>query len=361
MLKKAMRQPLVVLVLAISCAAQNIGDPKLTPAPQSDKHRQLLREGVGLHDGRDYDGAIAKYQEILKENQDDIEAIYELGFSYFMKRDYRKSLEIGYRGAQYKSSLLQRFYVLIGNNLDHLGQSDKAVKVYRQGIKRFPDEVQLHYNLAITLLAANKPDDAKKALKQAVYVGPEHPSSHAALCQIYQRGNYKIPALMAACRFLVLEPNTTRSEAALRLVKDLLESGAKRGSEPNQISVMIDASGKTDEGDFTATTAALSLLSATRFLEESKGKDPTRLLVNTLSTLLAIMSEGESDKKNSGFALQYYQPYFSEMAKRKLVEPFCYYIAQSAKSEEVSQWLAQNAGRVREFLAWSKSYRWPKR
>jgi TolA-binding protein len=358
MFKMIALQSAIVLVLAINSQAQDIGDPKLTPAPQSDKHRELLREGVGRHDVGDYNGAIAKYQEILRENPDDIEAIYELGFSLSASREYQKSNEVAYRGAQYKSNLLQRFYTLIGNNLDHLGQSDKAIKVYRQGIKQFPSSVQLQYNLAIAQMAANKVDDAKKTLKEAVSVGPEHPGSHFVLCQLYLEGNYKIPALMAACRFLFLEPNTTRSNSALRIVMDLLESGVQKGSDPNKISVLIDTSEKTDEGDFTPLTAALSLVAAGRYLEESKGKSEVRLFVDTLSTLLAIMSEADSKKKGGGFAWQYYRPYFCEMARRKLVEPFCYYIAQSQQSDEVSRWLSQNQERVRELMAWSKDYQW---
>jgi hypothetical protein len=46
------------------------------------------------------------------------------------------------------------------------------------------------------------------------------------------------------------------------------------------------------------------------------------------------------------------------MARRKLVEPFCYYIAQSQQSDEVSRWLSQNQERVRELMAWSKDYQW---
>jgi hypothetical protein len=102
----------------------------------------------------------------------------------------------------------------------------------------------------------------------------------------------------------------------------------------------------------------LSLVAAGRYLEESKGKSEVRLFVDTLSTLLAIMSEADSKKKGGGFAWQYYRPYFCEMARRKLVEPFCYYIAQSQQSDEVSRWLSQNQERVRELMAWSKDYQW---
>jgi tetratricopeptide (TPR) repeat protein len=105
----------ILLLTSTGLAGQEIKPPSLTPAPQTDMHRNLLQEAVRLHDKGNYDGAIAGYLEILKENPDDISALYELGFSYFAKRDYQKSLEIANKGAQHKSDLLAGFYTLIGN------------------------------------------------------------------------------------------------------------------------------------------------------------------------------------------------------------------------------------------------------
>jgi tetratricopeptide (TPR) repeat protein len=349
----------VVLLSAVNCPAQEIAPPKLTPGAQSEKHRDRLREGVALHDRGAYDEAIAVYEEILKENRDDVTAMYELAFSCSAKKEHRKSLEIALKGAQYKSDLLPGFYTVIGNNLDHLGERDKAIKVYREGIKLFSTNVMLHYNLAIALLGANKPDEAKDSLKAAVSAAPDHPSSHLGLSQIYESQNYRIPALLAACRFLVLEPKSARSAPVFEMVNRLLQRGvAQKGI--GQISVQVDPSEKTDEGDFTAVSAVLSLVAAGRHLEKNKGKSEIRLLIDQLSTFLVIMSESGSEKKDSGFAWRYYWPYFSEMARRKLVEPFCYHIAQSAQSDEVAKWLEKNGNRVRDFLEWSKAYQWAK-
>ena len=55
-----------------------------------------------------------------------------------------------------------------------------------------------------------------------------------------------------------------------------------------------------------------------------------------------------------------YRPYFCEIANRKFAEPFAYYIAQSAQSDEVERWLTLNAVRVQEFLTWSENYQGPK-
>jgi tetratricopeptide (TPR) repeat protein len=92
-----------------TAVAQQIDSPKQTPGPVTEKEKLLIKEGVALHDRGDYDGAIAKYEEVLKDNPNNVLALYEQSYSYSMKKDYRKSLEIAYKGAQYQSDLLGGF------------------------------------------------------------------------------------------------------------------------------------------------------------------------------------------------------------------------------------------------------------
>lgn len=355
-------RPLIAIILLLASttiAAQEIKPPSLTPAPQLEKHGDLVREAVALHDRGQYDEAISRYQQILKENPDDVGAMYEMGFSYFAKRDYQKSLDVAFKGVKYKSDLLKGFYTLIGNDLDHLGQAEKAIKVYREGIKLFPRDNQLLYNLAIALLGANKPGEAKKSLKEAVRASPDHASAHLGLSQLWLKENYKIPALLAACRFLIIEPRSQRSPSVLQIINQIMQSSVQKGKEPSNLTIFIDTNAKTDEGDFGALSTVVGLVAAARHIDKNKDKTEAQLFVDELSTLFAIMSEGT--QKSSGFAWEYYRPYFSEMSRRKLTEPFCYFILQSAKMEGAERWLTQNFGRVSELLDWSKSYQWPSR
>jgi tetratricopeptide (TPR) repeat protein len=360
MFKRILLLAAAIPLLSIQVMAQEIAAPKLTPSPSSEKQDLLVREGIALHDRGDYQGAIRKFQEVLSENPDHAMALYELGFSYFSNKDYKLSLEIAFKGAQYKSEYLSGFYVLIGNNLDHAGDREKAIKVYKSAIKLFPGDAQLHYNLAVTYISANKFDDAKQSLKSAVASDPNHRSGHLGLSQLYHKDNYKIPALLAMCRFLVLEPTSQRSGPALQRVGELMAGGASKGADEKNITITLDPSAKTDEGDFNAISMAVSLLSAARHLDKNKNKTEIQMIADDFDTLFSVLSEAKSDKKQSGFAWNYYRPYFVEMKSRKHVEAFCYYICQAGKSDEVQRWLAQNYEKVKAFLDWSKTYQWTK-
>lgn len=354
---------LSILLALLSCSyvvAQQIEPPKLTPKPASDSQKRLIQEGVALHDRGDYDGAIAKYEEALRENPDNDLALYELAYSYQMKKDYRKSLEFAYKGAQYKSNNLTGFYLLIGNNLDELGESKKAIEVYHVGIKTTPDDNLLYYNLAITHAKLNNLDEAKNNLKKAVLKNPNHPSSHGALAQVFQKTNYKTPALFAVMRFLVLEPKSGRALTFNKIFSELLRSGVSPGKNPNEINIFVETGGKKDEGDFEAIEMALALSRVGATTDKNKGKSEAQQLVDQLNTQLAIISEVDPKGDKSKFTWRYYIPYFIELKKRNYVEPFAYYISQASNLSEVTEWLQANSDKVNAFLNWSKGYQWPR-
>jgi tetratricopeptide (TPR) repeat protein len=359
MFKRMLLMAAAVHLLSVQIYSQEIGAPKLTPVPTSEKHDKIIRDGVALHERGDYAGAIGKYQEVLSESPGDIFALHELGFSLFANKDYKKSLEVGLKGARYKSKSLAHFYVLIGNSLDHLKERDKAINAYKSGIKLFPDEAQLHFNLAVTYIGGNKLDEAKESLKVAVASDPNHRSGHFGLAQLYDVGGYKIPVVLALSRFLVLEPSSPRSGPALQRLHFLMEGGASK-KEGESVTIFVDPSAKKDEGDFSTFDLALSLFSASRHIEKNKNRSQMQSIVDDFTSLFGMLSGPEAGKRQQGFAWNYYRPYFAEMKARNYVEPFCYYIHQSANSEEVANWLTKNYGKVNEFLSWSKSFQWPK-
>lgn len=360
MTKQLIRSFLLVLMLITIAVAQELGPPKLTPGPSTEKEEALIKEGVALHDRGDYGAAISKYEEVLKDNPNNVLAMYEMAYSLFLKKDHRRSLETAYKGAQYKSEHLVHLYVLIGNNLDVMGDPKKAVDVYKKGIELEPDVSMLYYNLAITYNNLNKPEDAKKNLKKAVQLEPNHPSSHLALGTIFHKTGYKTPALLALSRFLVLEPKSERAAGTFQVFKQTLSGGAAPGKNPNEITLFFNVDAKKDEGDFGSIDLVMGLSGAAAMSEKNKGKSQAELLVGQLDTYLAILSEIDPKGDKAKFTFKYYIPYFIEMKKRNFVEPFGYYISQRSNLEGVDQWLAANSNRVNEFLNWSKSYQWAK-
>jgi hypothetical protein len=135
-------------------------------------------------------------------------------------------------------------------------------------------------------------------------------------------------------------------------------TGSVKGEGTN-ITIFMDPSTKKDEGDFGAIDLSMGLTRAVGMTEKDKGKTEMQLLVDQFNSFFAIMSE-QSDKADlSKFTWKYYVPYFAELKRKDLVEPFVYFITQADDNEETAKWLAENKPRVGDFLTWSKFYKWP--
>jgi Tfp pilus assembly protein PilF len=351
---------LAIVFLALTAVGQKLEPPQLEPAPSTDSQEQLIKEGVALHDNTDYAGAISRYEQVLKENPNNIEALYELAYPYYAQKDYKKSIEVGYQAAKYKSPLLAATYAQLGSSFDESGEPKKAIEIYQFGIKLSPSNSLLQYNLAVTYLRTGQLEEARAAAKKAAGLGPNHASSQFILSRLFERGSYKIPSILAALRFLTLEPTSKRSDTALELVRKLMQAGVSPAKEGKNISIVLDTGQKKDEGDFESIDLFMSLMKAANYTEKNKEKSEIQLLVANCNSLFAILSKSTSKGDPSKFTWKYYVPYFVEMKQQGHTEAFIYYINQRSATAGVTEWLQQNESKVTQFLDWSKSYRWPK-
>jgi len=350
-----------MVVSIVSMAEASFDEPKLVPVASTESQKELIKEGVSLHEKGDYEGAIRKYEEVLAENPANVGAMYELSYTLEAKKDYQKSLETARKGAQYKSQLLDQFYLVIGNDLDDMGQRPQAIAAYREGLSIAPGNFLLHYNLALAYDRERKWDEARRVLKTAVMLNPTHASSQLLLALEFSRSNFRIPSLLAAARFLVLEPNSSRSDEALNILRQALKAGVSAGDQPGRINITLDSSANKEEGDFGAAELVLSMSRAAGSVERNRSKTEAEVQVDQWKVFLDVLTRTQAKGKHSQFVFNYYLPYFSELSKRRLVEPFVYYMLQRTNVAGVADWLSANRSQVDDFLAWSKQYSWPKK
>jgi hypothetical protein len=161
---------------------------------------------------------------------------------------------------------------------------------------------------------------------------------------ILQRQGNGIVALLANCRFLVLEPNSARSNHARQQVLGIVHGNVKSDPTKNQTNITLNINTPKDEGDFGTVQLMLSLLVASK-MAKAEVKDP---LPGTFESLFKMMSEVSEDKR-TGFGWKYYAPYFIEIQKRGFVPSFLDHILQDKPSRD---------DKMAEFLNWSEAFDW---
>ena len=77
--KRLLSTLITIVLLAWGVPGQKLKAPKLEPTASTETQQQMIKEGVALHDEGDYDGAIARYEQVLKENPNDAQAHTKAG------------------------------------------------------------------------------------------------------------------------------------------------------------------------------------------------------------------------------------------------------------------------------------------
>ena len=347
---------LITGLLLISCSSQfKLSSPQKTPVQNSAVVQALIEEGIRLHDQGNYDGAIQKYTDALELNKDNPEALSEIAYSYFAKGDYQASLLNGQNAAKYKSDYLNAIYVLIGSNLDVLGKPKQAIQVYNKVLEAEPNDYNIHYNLAVTYSGLKENRKAIQHLKKSVTLNPLHASSHLVLATLYYEDSYRIPALLAFARFLILEPNSGRTEQALNNFQHILMWGISKESD-NQINIVMPETSPDYDGDFRSIEMFLSLFGAAQFTENNENNSPIENIQTGLGSVFSMLSKKNEEEAKIGFVWEYYVPYFIELYQKDFTQPFVYHIFQLAQDEKIQAWITENQDSIQSFLDWSNNY-----
>lgn len=319
---------------------------------QSSEVEGLVDRGISLYDKGDYKGAIEQYQKALAIDSKSAIANYEISNTYFTMGEYKNALIYCERVLSEKSDFKVQAYILKGSALDLLDITTDAIKTYKKGIKEFPENYLLHYNLALTYYKTKELKSAEESLQKSVVLKPLHSSSHLLLGYVMNEQGQRIKSLLALYNFLLIEPSSKRAKSAYNLLVRHLEKGVEKEND-HTINITLPATKESD--DFGSAELMLSLLTAANTTEKNKDKTANELFADNTSSFFSFLASMK--KNNKGFWWDYYVDFYSEMYNEKHVEAFSYYISQSKEDEAINKWFVDNKAKVDALSNWVLGYK----
>ena len=309
--------------------------------------KRLIEQGAALHDEGNYVGAIEKYQEALRIDKNSALANYEISSSYFASKEYEKAIRYSDVLIAGKMEFSDQAYIVKGSALDMMEKPKEAVKSYKEGIREFPKNYLLHYNLAYTYYNMRDVKATEEALQHALRLNPEHASSHLLLGFLMSDKGNRVKSLLALYNFLLLEPKGKRATSAYELVQAQLKQGVKKDTEKNTTITLSD----TKESDeFRAAELMLSLTEAAKGLEKNENKNQYELFSDQTKSFFTVL--GELKNKNKGFWWDFYVDFFYTLTEKSYAEPLSYYISQSLQDDKINSWMITHKDQVDALSAW---------
>ena len=320
-----------------------------------------VHEGVALHDEGKYDEAIIRYDEALTLDKDNLVALSEKAMTLESSKKYDEAIEVSKHIINlYPNEDIKNTYVTYANSLDHQKKSEIALKIYDQGLKKYPDYYQLHFNKAISLVNAKQTEKALESFQNSVKLEPSHPGSWNALAALNR--DKRIPSILASSRYLILDNRSQRAKGNLDSVLDLMMQGVTQNDDKS-INLNIDpstvdlaANEKKISNNFSSTDMVLSMSAALDFDDKNKDKTEVQKFTDKFDTICRSMNEMKNGQK--GFYWEFVAPYFIEMEKKKLTETFAYIIFLPKQTEDVTKYHEDNSQKIKDFYTWSDNYVW---
>lgn len=315
-------------------------------AQNNEQAETLIREGVQLHDQKDYAAAIGKYNEALKIDPGNLHAEFELGYSLYSSG--RAGDAIGHleKVAAANTSLTAGAYDLLGSIYDDTNQRDKAIAAYKAGIKANPAYQRLYYNLGIAYFRDKKYAEAEQSAIGAIKLDPKHASSQRVYALVNFHQDKRGPALLGFCSFILLEPNTARSAEAYNNIQHILQGG-----------VLKDANGKTtilfsskDNTDINSLNLSISFITVSAQSKKLTGPELFEYELKSIFELAGQLAEKKTDKD---FFWKYYADYFYKLAQSPNMAAFARLV--SGSTPESAQWIKDHPQQMADLYTWVKT------
>lgn len=314
-----------------------------------DNFETIMQRGLDLHNQGKYELSLIEYNKALKMAPKSAWVNYEMAMSYYYMGKKEKALGHAKTGVKEKSENGVQCVVLLGTIYDELGKSKKSIKAYKKGVKDYGDYYLIWFNLGVSANGMGDLELAEKAFLKSASNKRDHASSHYALAAVKMQQGKKAEAMLPIYFFLLLEPDTDRSQRAYADLRDLWAQGVEK-TDSNQISLTLAPMDGKKEDPSRMADFMVTLIEASSTLKENASKtefeqyrDKTKKYFDFLT---GLDFEGRQDLLTT-----YYIPFFGRLAKSEHMDAFTHFIRQSS-SRESQDWIQSHADDLEALFVW---------
>ncbi|MCW3083187.1 MAG: hypothetical protein JWP12_553 [Bacteroidetes bacterium] len=331
------------LLAGILCATLSLSYVH-AQTPEVDS-KKIIQKGVDLHDAEKYDEAIAEFKKVNKNDTNFVLASIELANSYIANKQDSLAVIVIDQASVLPSSYSPTLLLYKANALDNMKKSDDAMKLYQEGIKKYPLNNSFYYELGVLKFKQEKYVEAQDYFEQSIKINPYHAASHHQMAMLALKQGKLIPAMLAWQFYLLVDNSSDRAKAII----GELEKMAKNEYEFTDV-VKVEALGEQD--DFSE----LEALVRSKVALSTKYKSKLSVKFNITKQLQLICEKITTVKSDKGFYMRFYAPIYEGIQKKDYFEPFAYNILSGVGNSDVDSWMKKHKKDSDEFAEWLVDY-----
>ncbi|AHF17208.1 hypothetical protein NIASO_03730 [Niabella soli DSM 19437] len=287
--------------------------------------RDLISEGVELHDQGRFDEAVKKYDAVLAIAPGFLPAQFEKSYALMAGRRFKEAINLSQqiiKNNKADVTMIGNAYSTWGTALDKGGRPKKALKVYKQGIKKAPGYGLLNYNEALSYFRLNALKKGMAALEISLLKDPHYAPAHYLMARVQLHDDHKTEALLSYMVYLLFDNRSPRAADALATIRALI---------PADAAILLQTK---------------DLLPGDRF---------AYLVAKMIET--RVPGTGAA---YTGFWEKFYIPFFRALRERNYCESFAHQLFLPSENVMNEAWLQDHQQQLSALLTWFENYPWPR-
>lgn len=294
----------------------------------------VIEKGKALYDSGAFAAAVKEFYKVPERDTNYVLMLTEAALAQLGAKQYDDVLALCEKGVTKPSPYAPYFYRYRAIAEDKKGKLETSVKVFQEGINKFPADYGLLYNLGITYYNNKQYEKAKDIFFQVLSFNPFHAGSHLNLGRMAIGQGRKTHAMLSLGMYLSI---SNSDNERLVLLNNFLDNQV---TDEGSIPVFgVNEAEKLDQ----IIRAKLAMD------KEFKGSIPvTAAVVRQYEMLFQQMNLiGTND---SDAWVRTYMPIYRFMKENKLMEPFVYHLLSSSSNNVVKKWHSKNKKELTGFF-----------
>lgn len=170
----------------------------------------LARRAVKVMQKGYYEDSQEMLERALELDPGNIHIQYQLALVHYYQGDFAGTVEILKETIRDPEAPVEHF-AFLGNAHDNLGDPESALKVYRRGLRKFPQSGRLYNEMGILSLNAGQFNEALSFWEQGIDQAPAYAPNYYWAAKALKNTQERLWTLLYAELFLLLEPDGERA------------------------------------------------------------------------------------------------------------------------------------------------------
>lgn len=267
----------------------------------------------------------------------------ELAYNLYLMDSCNQAIDLAKQFLNKAGDVGQDAYFIVGNSYDILEEVSLARQFYQEGIKKFPNNPVLPYNLALNFYGQQESDSALTAIELAIQNDPLNAPAHLLYAFTLEDQGRIVEAITSAYFFLILEPGSERSLQAIEFINSFYTG--RNQDIAGGLGQVFDSETNLE---FVETEMLLGMLEISNKNDKLAGAKDEELFILNASKFMQSLRKSRTDS-SSGIIWNTYYPIVDTLSRSPYIKTFGF-TAQQTTSDSAIEWMSQNSEEVNSYL-----------